>query len=165
LPKNKIGMDNNIRRILKLFWLVSILVFLFVLLYSYAGYPENVAIFYNKSGFAELFISKSNIFYIGLGLFVLVNGVFLAFGSTLEKLNSWTETKKIEVSGWINGFLLFFNLFLVVSLGFIGTVNGEELQKINAYGSLVIGGIVLIFLWLLYLAYILLKPASLVNPE
>jgi len=152
-------MDNNLRRFLKFFWILSIFMFLFSLLYTYAGFPDQVNTFSGKSG--DLILSKGGLFYIALITFVLVNTVFLVLNRMLNNYlgasSGKLSLKKVSISGWINGFLFIINFFIISILYFLFNINQQGTENFSTIGMMVMATAALLLGWLVYLAFILIR--------
>jgi hypothetical protein len=105
----------------------------FVLLISYANYPDEVLVNVNNAGEPLTYLSKSLVFYIALVFFILTN-------ITLIGLRRILKNQPIELPLSPAGLGLtqiFFNLFLASSVYFIGILNSHENFNYSNFGYLI----------------------------
>jgi hypothetical protein len=118
-------------------WLISILGALAALLFVYASLPEEVVLF--EDGPQFLALGREPFFYLVLGLITLVNA-FVFMVSALFKRDEGFR-------GWFNGLISTINLFFVISLFFINSLNSGEKFNFEKIGFLTYASVVIVALW------------------
>ncbi len=143
---------------------LSLLAFIVVLFWCYTSLPLEVAVHYDQKNRADLFITKSQLFY-GLAAFiVLFNTVFSLLAnlipslpaSRLSLLNQqyWQENKEYLqniVVNWLHSLVVAVNIFLISCLAVILVLNTSDNAKVSSYGWLAIVGGVILLGWLAFL--------------
>ena len=141
------------------YWRKSAFFFLLaLLLYTYLGLPDSVAIKHNDVGRPIGFVSKQQFFYISVILVVVLNLVFGLVKTQLtnidfKKLSSSTiknEDLKDMLSGWLNAILAFTFTYLIFVLFRLQQINRDIEQNLDRnYNWILISGAV-IFLFILF---------------
>ncbi len=156
-------------RLVKFGWYFSIFLFLGVLLWVYAYLPNNVGIHADSRGAADEFLSKESLFYMLLGLFLLINVAFYALYKLihlqyLKTLNPHDleskRSKKQDLADWLLGFAGVLNIFLILTMAYLGIFNNQEGVTISHYAPVVYAGPVLIGIMLLLLIFIFVKKRA-----
>ncbi len=126
-------------KISKAVWAVSLLAAVGVLLFTYAGFPEEIIINENPAGQAQT-ISRNELFYAALILMTLINvTIFLVNRLISEAL----------FRAWFYGVLITLNLFIVVALEFFNLFNSQERFDYERIGYIIYGSVILIVVWAL----------------
>jgi hypothetical protein len=126
-------------KIFRSVWFLSVLVMLAVLLYHYAGWPEEVVIGQAQVNFVAL--SRDAFFYSTLAIITFINtSVFIA---------KYYAAKAPEFLAWYYGFIAIINFFLMIGLSFIGLFNSNENFRFGQIGFIIYGSLFLIGAWLL----------------
>lgn len=125
----------------KIFWILSLLGFLAVLLVTYVYMPENVAVLFDELGLPYYFLPRDHYFYAALAACVLLNGAILLLGNSVTRLPSallpvpkrsyWAMrenrprfVKRFE--HWTKGVAFFLNLILCLLL--VDILRGNDAQ-------------------------------------
>ena len=130
--------------------IVSIIGFVFLLLSSYISYPNEVAFRFNPAGQAVQYLSRETIFYVSIGLFILVyvitNAVTRLFPKLpIEKIpnpnpTAWVGKRRqlAEVYvDWIAALSAAFNTILALGLMVLSFLNRSNVNAdSNDYGWL-----------------------------
>ena len=124
-------------RIIKGIWFFSLLVTVAVLLYSYASFPEEIQI---RDGAASQTISRNGLFYAVLGLMAVFNTLVFVVTRIMGEEDPFFRT-------WFYGLVVFFNLFILVSLQFFSLYNSQEKFDYGSIGYIIYGCVSLIILW------------------
>lgn len=132
-------------RVIKFFWIVSLGIGLFALLYTYAGLGDPVA-------FGEFRFSREVYFYGALAILVLFNFTFYAISRNLRYQNS---SLKNAIINWQLSFAAVLNLFFIVSVFFIMLVNAGEQFNFGYFGYLLYVCLGIIFVWVVALPIII----------
>jgi hypothetical protein len=146
-------------KIIKFIYGISILVYLFVLVYVYAFLPDQVGLLYDDLGKAILILSKSDFFYAALGLFVVTNGIILIYRRLNRGRLNLDKTDFDEMSllertyHWLNGLSFIFNVILSFSILFIGMFNNSDDFDISNYIAFIYIGPILLFGWIFWFVY------------
>ncbi|MCG8476324.1 MAG: hypothetical protein MI784_12725 [Cytophagales bacterium] len=109
---------------LKAFRILTLLVFVAALLYVYAGMPERVGVDFTEDGTFTEFVSKRAFFYGSLGFAFVANIVFMAFAELLARSQKGTFAASIQ--SWLGGFHGIVNLIMVISVLFLGILNNPD---------------------------------------
>ena len=113
----------------------------FVLLFSYANYPEDVLVYVDSTGEPITYLSKGSIFYISLAFIVLINATLMGLRRMLK--NQDAEMELTQVGLGISQ--IFFNLFFASSVYFISILNSRENFNYSNFGYLIyVSGILLL---------------------
>jgi len=118
------------RRLATLFWIISLLIFLTVLVYSNVYLPNSVRI--QGSGADSWFLQKSEYFYSAVAIAAFINGAMLLLGGTFQLLPSflmpipkrqlWMKDSDIRkelylnLKAWTKGLAFCFNLVLIIGM-------------------------------------------------
>jgi hypothetical protein len=105
----------------------------FVLLISYANYPDEVLVNVDNAGEPLTYLSKGSIFYISLAFFILTNITLIGLRRILK--NQTTELLLSRAGLGITQ--IFFNLFLATSVYFIAILNSHENFNYSNFGYLI----------------------------
>ncbi len=126
-------------KIFRSVWFLSVLAALFVLLYQYAAWPEDVVIGQGEVNFVTL--SRDMFFYSSMFVLAFVNAsVYIArtFAKQIE-----------EFQAWFYGFIAVINFFMVIALSFISLFNSNEDFRFDQIGFVIYGSLILVFAWML----------------
>lgn len=126
-------------KIFRSVWFLSVLVMLAVLLYHYAGWPEEVVIGQAEVNFVVL--SRETFFYSMLAIIGFIN--------TSVFITKHYAARAPEFLAWYYGFISIVNFFLVIGLSFIGLFNSNENFRFGEIGFIIYGSLFLIGAWLL----------------
>jgi hypothetical protein len=124
-------------KIFKGIWFLSLLAFLVVFIYDYAALPENITIGEGESGLST---SRDGLFYAFIGTVAVINA--LVFVVT----RLFTE-KDSDFKAWFYGLVATLNIFFIVSIGFIGLLNSNEIFDYERIGVIIYGSVGLIAVW------------------
>jgi len=126
-------------RIFKAVWFVSLVATVVVLLYAYASFPDIIQVREGQPGETDS-LTRNGLFYAVLGLLSIFNAMvfvvnrFMAVGDTFFQ-------------SWFYGLVVFFNLFILVSLQFFSLFNSAEKFDYDSIGYIIYGSVALIILW------------------
>src|SRR5688500_17211325 len=114
-----------IGRLVKLFWMVSLLAFLAVLLYVHVSLPPFLSFPTEWTSFDFVSFDKNRLFYSALGIFIISN---LAWYLLVKVLAGMLENKKLRnrkffthnrvswLINWLNGFSGLINVIIILTL-------------------------------------------------
>ena len=106
-------------------WVLSLIVFLGILLLTYAFFSEEVMVYQNFSG-EEFFLTRHQIFYFTLFSFAVVNALFYVLARTLSFAPGGNISARREhFRSWLYGFSAVINVFFIFSLGYISLINSR----------------------------------------
>ena len=128
----------------------------FVLLLSYANYPEEVLVYIDNVGESVSYLAKGTIFYIALAFIVLINATIMGLRRILQ--NQDEEMELTQAGLGISQ--IFFNLFFASSVYFISILNSRENFNYSNFGYLIyVTGILLLlsFLFTVFTRLVLKK--------
>jgi hypothetical protein len=111
-------------RVIKGFWLVTLLLVFVMLMYVFASLPEMV--YYSEVDS----IDHNTFFYIALGMISFVN--FPLYGLSLKFKKDQALAK--AVYGWLYTLGTFLNAFLFIALQYINLFNSGEKVNYSYYG-------------------------------
>jgi len=142
-------------RLLKFFWLLSGIIGLVILIYSYANIVGNEINIPNS--IIEISISKNVYFYSVVAAIIVINGP-IYFLSHLLKSNKELNSNffnKIEL--WLFGMALIINFFIICTVIFLSLLNNSFINYLNSIGYLIIASLTALVIWLLRLPLLLKK--------
>jgi len=142
---------------------LSIIAFIIVLLFTYRGLPDAVAVHFGADGRGDGFLAKNQVFYIFGAIMFSLNLVIVILVSNVKKMPSiafksmpnqdWLKDPKQLVGviiNWINFLPTIINIFLILSLRALLALNDERSFN-KDYSYLLVLGIVLLLIWLFYI--------------
>ncbi len=153
-------------RFAKAFHLLAVLFFIVTFLYLYSGLPEKVVLDMDESGKALKTISRDMFFYIGIGVFVILNLLLITPAKLIETKSSSNLRKLFKVGdpyrdyilSWIYSFVGIINISIVVIAFYIHNINGSpELGSGNKSQFLLYILPVFFVIWIVMLFVILSK--------
>ncbi|MFY8035564.1 MAG: hypothetical protein ACOVMQ_00280 [Cyclobacteriaceae bacterium] len=138
-------------KVFKAIWFLSLLIFLGVFMYNYAGLPEVVNL--EDSIDSPLSLSREALFYSVLAVAAILN-VFVFIISKLYSSNP-------DFRGWFYGLITSLNIFLIIGVNFITLFNSAEKFDYSRIGNIIYGSLMLVVLWVLaWPIYLLIKKIS-----
>ena len=135
---------------------VSLVGFIGVLLYVYAGLPEKVAIGFNEAEGLSDFISRDLFFYGSLSFVILANVAIMIFRrlSLKTNYNEKTRTFLDKVMNWLTIFNLCINLIFSISVSVLARINSlGTIQGVNFELYLILGLFLIPFLAIFYIIF------------
>lgn len=106
-------------------WIISLLVFVGILLLTYAFFSENVLVYQNSSG-DNFYLTRHQLFYFTLFSFAITNIAFYVLARTLSFAKKGEiPVKRRQLRTWLYGFSGIVNVFFIFSLGYISLINSE----------------------------------------
>ena len=118
----------------KVIHFLSVLVFIFVFLYTYSALPEQVAYEIDSQGGISKIMTKNSFFYIGIILFLVLNVILITPGKLIEN-QSTINLKKLFPIGdvfrdyilaWIYSFVGIINISLCIMCIFVHSINNQN---------------------------------------
>ncbi|PIB35321.1 hypothetical protein BFP72_07875 [Reichenbachiella sp. 5M10] len=122
--------------------------------------PESVGVYFDEDGLVKESLSKSNFFYVCIGLFALTNGMIFIYRRLVSSqvnhdLIDFQHMTRVESNyHWWNGLSLMINVFYILSIIFIGLYHSKEKFDITDYTALVVLGPLFIVLWIFWFIYL-----------
>ena len=118
----------------KVFHFLSVLIFIFVLLYTYAALPDQVAYEIDSQGAISKMISKNAFFYAGIILFVVLNVSLITLGKLIENQGTKNIKKLFPIGDifrdymltWIYSFVGIINISLCIMSLFVHSINNQN---------------------------------------
>jgi hypothetical protein len=149
-------------KIVKYFWILSIVAFMAALLYCYVSYDAPIFVFKETPEAQPYALEKSSFFYAGLGAILTSNILTLLLSNLLPRLRPpflplpaasfWVQTPYTRrrmteyVEGWTKGIGIFLNLILILAVLHIITLNDADVSvKIQNW---LFGIFAFLFLWI-----------------
>jgi uncharacterized membrane protein len=129
--------------ILKLFkavWFISLVGVLANLMYVYAGWPLQVQLYVSDAGKA-ITTGKEALFYVTLGGIALINLLVYLFSKNISPDETFRS--------WLHGQVITLNIFIVISLSFIGLYNSAERFDYTRIGTIIYASVGLVVVWAL----------------
>lgn len=126
-----------ILKIFKAIWFLSVLAVLAVLLYSYAGLPEEVFVQDDSSG--KVSMSREVLFYIAVGVIAIVNVLVFIIAKVYKALDDFRS--------WFYGQITTINLFIIIALSLISVYNSSEKFDYGDIGFSIYGSVILVVIW------------------
>ena len=152
--------------IYKFFRNLSIIIFLVMLLATYAYLPRKTGLLFEENGRLYFTITKHTFFYGFLGLFLLVQVIFYSLQKFLLQLHTRKSTpyNSQRFTDWIRCFNGVINIFIILVCLFIGLANNPDLFTFKKIIPLLYLGVVMILACLIWLLFILIGQRA-VNQE
>ncbi|MDN5203622.1 hypothetical protein QQ008_19695 [Fulvivirgaceae bacterium BMA10] len=154
-------------KLIKIFRVISTLVFFVALLLGYGYLPSKLHLPFVFESRQELYMEKSTLFYIVLGLFFIITfsctllSYYLKSTAFLANNNNPDQNSfRRQLKNWINSFLIVFNIYLLFAIGVVGVINNTENVDISNYAFFAYTGPILLTIWLIILLIILLRKLS-----
>lgn len=143
-------------------------------IYSYSLFSNDVGVHFDASGKADEFMSKSDVFYIIVGLILVNNVLFTALGRQFTKLPShllpipqqaaWAAQRdefNEHIINWIYCLVAMINTIIAMTVFALATVNNEFTFKIGDFEGLFYLVVVLLLVIVLALPVrLMLKPKA-----
>ena len=156
---------------------LSIFAFILVLLFTYRGLPDDVAVHFGADGRGDGFMPKNQVFYLFGGIMFGLNILIVLLVNTINKLpitafnwipnKIWLKDRK-QLTGviinWINFLPTIINVFLLLILRALLALNDERTFNTD-YTYLLVLGIVFLLIWLFYLPIRLLYTSPKIEEE
>lgn len=138
-------------KVFKAIWFLSLLIFLGVFMYNYAGLPEVVNLV--DSIDSPLSLSREALFYSVLAIAAILN----VFVFIINKLYSSYP----DFRGWFYGLITTLNIFLIIGVNFVTLFNSAEKFDYSRIGNIIYGSLILVVLWVVaWPIYSLVKKIS-----
>lgn len=124
-------LDFDMYKIIRVFWLLSVVGFFVAFLVTYANIEEFVRIKFQAET-EGITIGRDLFFYFGLGIFLVLNIVLYIFARILRNLpkpkpqqSLWLAdlTLRQRLINWLLSFALIFNLLLIFAVFLIGNIS------------------------------------------
>jgi len=112
---------------------ISMIFSFFILLVSYANYPEEVLVYTDSAGEPLSYLSRGSIFYISLALFGLINFSLVVLRRIFKRED---EEKELAQAG-LGLTQIFANLFFASSMYFISILNSRENFDYSNFGYMI----------------------------
>ncbi len=118
-------------KILRVFWLLSLVGFLVAFLMTYANIEEFVRLKFQPRA-EEITIGRDLFFYLGIGLFLVVNIVLYIFARILRNLpkpqpqqSLWLADLSLRnrLINWLLSFAIIINLLFIFAIFLIGNMS------------------------------------------
>lgn len=126
-------------RIAKGIWFASMLAAVAGLLYAYASFPDTIQVNEMQDGTTQS-VGRSQLFYAVLGLLGLFNALVFGVNRLMAQGDHFFQI-------WFYGLVVFFNLFILVSLQFFNLYNSQEKFDYGSIGFIIYGSVSLVVLW------------------
>ena len=156
---------------------LSIFAFIVVLLFTYRGLPDVVAVHFGANGRGDGFIPKNQVFYLFGSVMFVLNILIVLLVNNVQKLpitvfnfipnKVWLKDRKqlIDVIiNWINFLPTIINVFLLLILRALLALNDERSFNTD-YTYLLILGVIFLVIWLFYLPIRLLYTSPKIVEE
>jgi hypothetical protein len=149
----------------KVFHFLSILLFIFVFLYTYSALPDLVGFEQNESGEFTKSGSKSTFFYIGIIVFGVLN-LILALPAKMIEKQSTPNLKRLFPKGdtitdylvtWMYSFMGMINVSLCIMSLFVHAINNQNEIGTSSFSFFFYLVPVLFVVWIIALFWILLQ--------
>jgi hypothetical protein len=92
-----------------------------------------------STGTASQRISPDTFFYIGVGFLALINVLVFVVAKIVAK--------RTEFRTWFYGLIITFNIFCIVSMGFIALYNSAETYNFQRLQPIIYGSVILFLAW------------------
>lgn len=159
-------------KFIKLFWFISLLGFLAILLLVYSALPLEVDVSLGSTFIGDISVSRNIFFYTMIAIVVLSNGLFLALSKAINLINAddikrnvflENSTFRASLTNWLGSFSAILNLFYSMGTMFVGLHNNPEYVLTSTYSSVAYLSIFLIIGWIFWLVVIVLRKVKIHN--
>lgn len=149
----------------KVFFFLTVLLFVFAFLYTYSALPERVGFAQEDDGSVVAEASKSTFFYIGILAFGLLNAL-LAFPAKMIEKQSTSDLKRLFPNGdihtdyllaWMYSFVGVVNISLSIMCLFVHSINNQNEIGTSSFSFFFYLVPVLFVVWIIALFWILLQ--------
>lgn len=149
----------------KVFHFLSILLFIFVFLYTYSALPDLVGFEQDENGEFTKSGTKSTFFYIGIIAFALLN-LLLALPAKMIEKQSTPNLKRLFPKGdtitdylvaWMYSFMGIINISLSIMSLFVHAINNQNEIGTSSFSFFFYLVPVLFVVWIIALFWILLQ--------
>lgn len=150
-------------RFAKVFYFLSIGLFLFFLLYVYAALPEFATYVVNEAGMPLKQVSRNSFFYATVVLFLVYN-VLLIIPAKLIEMKINVSLKRLfpvgdpyrdKMLAWIYSFIGILNIATAVLVFYIHSLSNQNEISSSAFSFFFYLAPVLMLIWVLVLFYLL----------
>lgn len=124
-------------KVFKAIWFLSLLIFLGVFMYNYAGLPQVVNLVDSED--SPLSLSREALFYSVLAMAAIFN----VFVFVISKLYS----SQPDFRSWFYGLITTINIFLIIGVNFVTLYNSAEKFDYSRIGNIIFGSLILVVLW------------------
>lgn len=142
-------------RLLKFFWLLSGIIGLVILIYSYANIVGNEISIPNS--IIEISISKNVYFYSVVAAIIAINGPIYFLSHLLKSKKELNSNFFNKIELWLFGMALIINFFIICTVIFLSLLNNSFINYLNSIGYLIIASLTALVIWLLRLPLLLKK--------
>jgi hypothetical protein len=158
-----------IGRLVKLFWMGSLLAFLAVLLYVHVSLPQFLSFPSELTSLDFVSVDKNNLFYITLAVFIISNLAWYLLikvlagtleNSNLRKKRFFTINRISWLINWLNSFSGLINVIIILTLLFLSILFSETQSKLDKITTLIYGFLFLLGIWFILLVYLVLRKES-----
>ena len=149
--------------LVKFLYYVSVLIALALLFFSYYQFPEYVSIGYSENTALKELKSKSDLFYIGAGLFIILNALLMILKKLVNYLpykmlpmpskGFWLQSSESQLAlekaniVWLNSFGIILNLFIAFLYLTLFLINVVQFGNFSNYIPIIYGFIILMSIW------------------
>lgn len=137
---------------------ISILLLVIVFFIAYAALPEQVLVLLDGKGYPSLYLNRDVYFYGIVALLILTNLLIYVLGAFIQK----TSVGNSRMAMHIIALPIVLNVFFMVSLTFIGILNGQENFDYASYRPIMYVSMALFLAWLVSLLVSFAKQKKLV---
>lgn len=139
------------QKLLKGTWFVSMVAALGVLLYVYAGLPQEVVI--QSDGGRNVSISIEVFFYVVMIFLAVSNVTVFVIGKLFQR--------EEDFRAWFYGLIMTLNIFFIIALVYISQFNSNERFDFGRIAFLIYGSVALIVVWAaLWPVYLIFRRAK-----
>lgn len=150
-------------RFAKVFYFLSIGLFLFLLLYVYAALPEFATYVVNEAGMPLKQVSKDSFFYGTVSLFLVYNLLLIIpakliemkINVSLKRLFPVGDPYRDKILSWIYSFIGILNIAIAVLVFYIHSLSNQNEISSSEFSFFFYLAPVLMLVWVLVLFYLL----------
>lgn len=148
----------------KAIYFISVLLFIFILLYFYSALPERVSYQMDEVGNSVAYLEKGTFFYLMIGMFVICNGLVLLPPKLLETKSHAGLRRIFPVGdpsrdyflGWFYSFGAIINMSLGLMVFYTHSINNQNEIASKEFNTFFYMIPVLFLLWIVGLFLILM---------
>jgi len=150
-------------RFAKVFYFLSLGLFLFLLLYVYAALPEFATYAVNDAGMPLKQVSRDSFFYAAIGVFLVVNLALIVpaklmemkLSNSLNRLFPVGDVYRDKMLAWLFSFIAVANLATAVLVFYIHSISNQNVISSSEYNFFFYLAPVLMLVWVALLFYLI----------
>ncbi len=160
------------RKVVNIFYFLSLVLFLITLTLVYANLPSQVGVSVDDRGLPDQFVGRENFFYLALLAGVLTNILCWSLSRFMKLLPVRRSPNKPAffsnsvlkdaIVNWVKGFGAVLNFAIIATITYLGAFNNSDTFSGVSYDGFLYVGPILIVSWLGVLIFLMVsrRPAT-----